>query len=148
MKMFHFQAELWLPRPRDEVFAFFSNALNLEKITPPWLQFRVTTPVPIQMQVGTEIDYRIKIRGIPARWRSRITVWDPPNRFIDEQLRGPYRKWIHEHGFTEERGGTTCKDHVQYAPPGGAIINTLFVERDVRNIFAHRTQRLLEIFGA
>jgi ligand-binding SRPBCC domain-containing protein len=146
--MFQFQAQLWLPRPRDEVFAFFSNALNLEKITPPWLQFHVTTPAPIQMQAGTEIGYRIKIRGIPARWRSRITVWEPPNRFVDEQLRGPYRKWIHEHSFTDERGGTTCEDKVQYAPPGGTITNKLFVERDVRNIFAYRTQRLLEIFGS
>lgn len=148
MKRFDFQAKLWLPRPRHEVFQFFSDALNLEKLTPPWLQFRVLTPVPIEMRPGTEIDYRIKIRGFPARWRSRITVWDPPHRFVDEQVRGPYRIWIHEHRFTEDSAGTTCEDHVQYAPPGGAPINYLFVARDIRNIFSYRTDRLRQIFGA
>jgi ligand-binding SRPBCC domain-containing protein len=137
-----------VPRPREEVFAFFSDALNLERITPPWLQFRVITPAPIQMQVGTEIDYRIRIRVIPARWRSRITVWEPPKRFVDEQVRGPYRIWIHEHRFSDESTGTACEDHVQYAPPGGALINMLFVERDIRNIFSYRTARLREIFGS
>jgi ligand-binding SRPBCC domain-containing protein len=148
MKRFDFQAKLWLPRPRDEVFEFFSDALNLEKLTPPWLQFRVLTAVPIEMRPGTEIDYRIKIRGFPARWRSCITVWDPPHRFVDEQVRGPYRIWIHEHRFAEDSAGTTCEDHVQYAPPGGALTNYLFVARDIRNIFSYRTDRLRQIFGA
>jgi len=147
MKGFRFQANIWLPRPRQEVFEFFSDASNLEVITPPWLLFRVVTPQPIQMHPGTIIDYRLKIRGIPARWQSRITVWDPPHSFVDEQTRGPYRIWIHEHRFVEDSGGTRCEDDVQYAPLGGALINKLFVERDIRNIFAYRSQRLLEIFG-
>jgi ligand-binding SRPBCC domain-containing protein len=146
MKMFQFQSRLWLPSPRTEVFEFFSNALNLEDITPPWLQFRVLTSQPIQMREGAEIDYRLKIRGIPVRWRTRITVWDPPRRFVDEQLRGPYRLWVHEHTFKEDSRGTTCDDHVQYATLGGALINNLFVERDIRKIFAYRSARLQDIF--
>jgi len=99
------------------------------------------------MQAGTLIDYRLKIRGIPARWQSRITAWEPPHRFVDEQTRGPYRIWIHEHRFTEERSGTRCEDSVQYAPPGGSLINKLFVERDIAGIFAYRLERLREIFS-
>jgi ligand-binding SRPBCC domain-containing protein len=147
MKTFRFDATLWVPWPRPEIFEFFADALNLEKLTPPWLQFHVTTGTPIRMQEGTEIDYRLKIRGIPVRWRSRITVWDPPRRFVDEQLRGPYRVWIHEHRFTEASGGTSCEDSVEYAPMGGALINRLLVERDVRQIFAYRSKRLQEIYG-
>lgn len=146
MRIFHFAARLWLPRPRIEVFDFFSNASNLEEITPPWVQFQVVTPTPIRIRQGTEIDYRLKIRCLPVRWRSRITAWDPPHRFVDEQLRGPYRKWIHEHRFSEESGGTLCEDSVTYAPLGGALINKLFVERDVRQIFAYRSDRLQVLF--
>jgi ligand-binding SRPBCC domain-containing protein len=147
MRSFHFEAKLWLPRPRQDIFEFFADALNLEELTPPWLQFRVITPVPIEMRPGTRIDYRLKIRGIPIRWQSRITVWDPPHRFVDEQVRGPYRMWIHEHRFMEDSGGTSCEDHVRYAPLGGALVNKLFVERDVRNVFAYRSNRLRELFG-
>jgi ligand-binding SRPBCC domain-containing protein len=144
MKSFRFQASVWLSRPRQEVFEFFSEA---SVITPPWLLFRVVTPQPIQMQLGAIIDYRLKIRGIPVRWQSKITVWDPPLRFVDEQTGGPYRIWIHKHRFIEDAGRTRCEDDVQYAPLGGALINKLFVERDIRNIFAYRSQRLLEILG-
>ncbi|MGD0962447.1 MAG: SRPBCC family protein [Candidatus Acidiferrales bacterium] len=148
MKTFRFDSTLWLPRPRPEIFEFFSDALNLEKLTPPWLRFHVVTPTPIRMQEGAEIRYRLKIRGVPVRWQSRITLWDPPGRFVDEQLRGPYRLWIHEHRFIEDSGGTSCEDSVQYAPLGGALINKLMVERDVRQIFAYRSQRLQEIYGS
>jgi ligand-binding SRPBCC domain-containing protein len=146
MRVFHFAARLWLPRPRIEVFDFFSNASNLEEITPPWIKFQVVTPTPIRIQQGTEIDYWLKIRGLPVRWRSKIAEWDPPHRFVDEQLCGPYRKWIHEHRFSEESGGTLCEDSVTYAPLGGALINKLFVERDVRQIFAYRSDRLRVLF--
>jgi len=148
MKIFHFRSRLWLPRPRIEVFEFFSDALNLEELTPPWLKFHVITPQPIQMREGAEIDYRLKVHTIPVRWRSRITAWDPPSRFADEQLRGPYRLWIHEHRFTEDSGGTACEDHMQYATWGGALINRLFVEPDVRKIFVYRSARLQEIFAS
>lgn len=146
MRILHFAARLWLPRPRIEVFDFFSNASNLEEITPPWVQSQVVAPTPIRIQQGTEIDYRLKIRGLPVRWRSRITVWDPPRRFVDEQVRGPYRNWMHEHRFSEGSGGTLCEDSVTYAPPGGALINKLFVERDVRQIFGCRSDRLQVLF--
>jgi ligand-binding SRPBCC domain-containing protein len=147
MKIYQFKFALWLPRPRPEVFGFFSDAMNLEELTPPWLQFRVVTPMPIRMREGATIEYRLKVRGLPMGWQSRITVWDPPRTFIDEQLRGPYRTWIHEHKFTEDAGGTLCEDVVNYAPIGGALVNKLFVERDVRGIFSYRTSRLQKIFG-
>jgi ligand-binding SRPBCC domain-containing protein len=147
MRRFCFQAKLWLPRPKEHIFEFFSDARNLEQLTPPWLQFRIVTPGPIQMQPGTEIDYRIKIRGIPSSWRSRITIWDPPHRFVDEQVRGPYRMWVHEHRFAEDSGGTACEDRVEYAPPGGTLIDKLFVRRDIRKIFEYRSQRLHQLFG-
>jgi ligand-binding SRPBCC domain-containing protein len=146
MKIFRFEASLWLPRPIEEVFEFFSDALNLEKITPPWLQFQVITPKPIQIHRGAEIDYRLRIHGFPVRWRSRITEWDPPHRFVDEQVRGPYRAWTHDHRFSEDAGGTLCQDAVQYAPLGGSPMNKLFVERDVAEIFAYRADRLKEFF--
>ena len=147
MKIHQFESGLWLSRPRKEVFEFFANALHLEEITPSWLKFRVITPKPVYMRRGTEIDYRLRIRGIPFRWRSRITVWDPPRSFVDEQIRGPYRVWIHEHRFTERSRGTLCEDSVQYAPLGGVVINKLLVEHDIRKIFAYRSERLQEFFA-
>ena len=147
MRNFHFESRLWLNRPRDEVFEFFSDALNLEEITPPWLRFRVVSKLPIDMHRGAEIEYRLKIHGVPVGWRSRITVWDPPYRFVDEQVRGPYRMWIHEHRFFEDSGGTLCQDNVSYLSRGGTLINVLFVERDIHKIFAHRSDRLQKIFG-
>lgn len=148
MHIFQFESRLWLPSQRDEVFRFFSQAFNLEEITPPWLQFQVVTKPPIPMHPGTEIDYRLKIRGIPIRWRSRITVWDPPYRFVDEQIHGPYRLWIHEHRFHESSGGTLCEDLVRYSVYGGCVVNALFVKRDVRNIFDFREARLQAVFRA
>jgi len=146
VKTFEFESRLWHPRKREEVFPFFADAFNLEEITPPWLRFRLVSPTPVRMGVGTQIEYRLKVRGIPIRWRSRITVWDRPYRFVDEQLQGPYRMWVHEHLFSERAGETLCEDRVQYAVLGGSIVNKLFVESDVRDIFAHRSVRLQEIF--
>jgi len=147
MKEFTFKAELWLPRRRDEVFPFFSEARNLELLTPPWLKFEVLTPAPIVMRPGTLIDYRIKIHGIPIRWRTEITEWDPPLRFVDVQLSGPYTLWHHVHTFIEHDGGTLCRDEVRYRPRGGALMNWLFVRGDVERIFRYRQERLLEVFN-
>jgi ligand-binding SRPBCC domain-containing protein len=147
MTLHSFHAELWLPRPRAEVFAFFADARNLEAITPPWVNFRILTPAPIDMRVGAQIDYRIRVHGLPLRWRTEITLWEPPFRFADTQLRGPYRRWVHTHAFEEKDGGTLCLDDVSYAVPGGALIERLFVRRDIERIFAHRQaamRRLLE----
>ena len=146
--MFHFEDELWLPRSRDEVFPFFADARNLSEITPPWVQFQVLTPAPIVMRPGTLIDYRIRVHGLPIRWRTEITEWNPPHSFVDVQLRGPYTLWHHTHMFEEKDGGTLCIDKVTYRPRGGAIINRLFVRKDVQRIFAYRRKRLLELFPA
>jgi len=140
-----------LARPPGELFAFFGAAHNLEKITPDLLSFKVITPGPIQMKPGTLIDYKLKVRGIPIHWRTQITEWDPPHRFCDTQLKGPYKQWVHTHTFTEEDGGTRCDDVVAYAPPGGPLaplINKLVVQRDVEKIFAHRAEVLEDLLGA
>lgn len=142
-----FTAELWLPLKREEIFPFFADAANLEAITPPWVNFQTLTPSPIEMRVGTLIDYRIKIHGVPVKWRTRINAWEPPYRFIDEQLRGPYLKWVHEHTFEEKDGGTLCKDRVEYAVPGGWLIDKLFVRRDVERIFAYRQEKLQQLLN-
>jgi len=147
MAEFSFTAELLLPRPVTEVFPFFSEARNLEELTPPWLKFEVLTPAPIVMRPGTLIDYRIKVHGIPIRWRTEIIAWDPPHQFVDVQLSGPYTLWHHTHTFTERDGGTLCRDDVRYRPRGGALMNWFFVRRDVERIFAYRQKRLVEIFG-
>ena len=144
MRVFTLQNEVWLPRQIDEVFEFFSDAYNLEALTPPMLRFEVLTPAPIRMAVGTLIDYRLRLRGVPVRWQSEITAWEPPFRFVDEQRRGPYSMWVHEHMFEERDGGTLAKDNVNYAVPGGALVHRLFVARDVRKIFEYRTERLRE----
>jgi ligand-binding SRPBCC domain-containing protein len=146
MKEFIFQAEQWLPRPREEVFAFFSDARNLETITPPWLRFEVLTPRPIRMRPGTLIDYRRRIHGIPIRWRTEIVEWNPPHRFVDVQLRGPYSLWHHTHTFEVRDGGTLCGDLVRYRPRGGRLMNWLFIRRDVGRIFAFRNEKLTQIF--
>ena len=146
-RQFTLQTELWLPRARDEVFAFFADARNLETLTPPWLKFEVLTPAPIAMRPGTLIDYRIRVHGFPSRWRTEITAWDPPHRFVDVQLRGPYTLWHHTHIFEERAGGTLCLDHVRYRPRGGALVHWLFVRRDVERIFRYRQERMQEMFA-
>jgi ligand-binding SRPBCC domain-containing protein len=145
MRVRNFQSQLWLPQPRDKVFAFFSDAQNLDLITPPWLSFRTVTG-PIEMHLGTMIDYKLRIHGFPAGWRSQITAWDPPIRFVDEQRRGPYRLWIHEHTLAERDGGTLVCDRVQYAVPFDWLVHRL-VRRDVGRIFRYRTEMLRRRFA-
>ena len=142
------RSELWLPRPTEEVFALFTDPGNLQELTPPWLRFKVLTPQPIEMREGVTIDYKLRVRMIPMRWRSEVMIWDPPHRFQDRQVRGPYRQWMHTHTFEERDGGTLVGDHVDYAVPGGRLVNRLIVERDVRAIFAYRQRKMVERFGA
>lgn len=146
MKEFLLHQEIWLPAELGRVFQFFSDASNLESITPPWLNFKIVTPTPVEMQVGIKIDYKLRIHGLPLKWQSEITSWEPPHGFVDEQRRGPYQEWIHEHRFEENNGGTNCVDHVRYSVLGGALIEKIFVRRDVTRIFDFRRSRLLELF--
>jgi hypothetical protein len=146
MKESYFTSEIWLPGPASQIFSFFGDARNLEIITPPWLHFEILTKDPIEMQKGTLIDYQHSLRGIQLRWQSKIEVWEPPRRFIDIQIKGPYRRWHHEHVFVPRDNGTLCIDHVRYAVPGGLLVDRLFVRRDVENIFEFRSERLLALF--
>jgi len=146
MKTFLFKTQQVLQRPLAEVFAFFSDAHNLAKITPPWLRFEVLTPVPIVMSPGTRIDYRLKLRVIPLRWQSEITEWNPPHAFVDVQRRGPYRLWRHIHTFTETAKGVVVEDSVEYAVWGNQLIDKFFVRPDIKKIFAYRSEQLDKIF--
>jgi ligand-binding SRPBCC domain-containing protein len=128
------------------VFAFFSDAQNLDLITPPWLHFRTSTPGSRDMGPGMVMNHRLRLHGFPLRWRSNITTWDPPARFVDEQVRGPYRLWIHEHRFEEQNGGTLVHDHVRYAVLFDFFIHGLFIRPDIERIFAYREKKLREIF--
>lgn len=145
------RAETRVARPRDEVFPFFAEAANLESITPAFLGFKILTPLPIPMGAGTLIDYRISLRGIPMRWRTRIAAWEPPVRFVDEQIAGPYRRWVHEHTFADDGHGTLCRDVVRYrlwAPPGiEAFLHRTLVAPDLRRIFGFRAQEMVRRFG-
>jgi ligand-binding SRPBCC domain-containing protein len=149
MAEYKFEAEIELPRPREEVFEFFSKAENLETITPPNLGFHILTPRPIEMRVGTLIDYRISLHGIPMNWRTEITKWDPPYEFEDTQLSGPYKQWIHTHTFTDTGHGTTLmKDVVRYRLPLEPLgdIAQWFISREVQGIFDFRTKTITGIF--
>ena len=142
---FCLEAECFVPLPRETVFEFFQDAHNLEELTPPFLRFNVLTPRPIAMGSGTLIDYRLRLRGLPFRWRTEILDWNPPHSFVDNQVRGPYLRWHHTHEFHEVNGGTRCTDRVLYRVLGGALIQRLFVQGDVERIFQYRQARLQEL---
>ena len=146
-RSFRLSAALVVPAPIDTVFAFFADAGNLEAITPTWLHFRVLQVAPPAVRYGTVIDYRLRLHGLPLRWRSVISAWDPPHRFVDEQLRGPYRRWHHEHTFGAVSGGTEVRDRVDYELRLGAAVGARLVARDVRAIFAYRQRTLAARFG-
>lgn len=147
MKIFSFSTEIFLPRRQDETFSFFSDARNLERLTPPWLNFEILTPRPLHMEVGSRIDYQLKLRGITFRWQSEITVWDPPHCFVDRQSRGPYRLWNHQHTFLKRAHGTLVVDSVKYATYGGWLVRKYLIEPDLKRIFEYRVRRLREIFS-
>jgi len=136
-----------LPRSPEEIFPFFSDAANLQHLTPPWIHFGILTPQPIEMHVGTLIDYRFRLHGIPLRWRTRISAWEPPYRFVDEQIRGPYRLWVHEHRFEPDGDGTIAIDDLRYRVLLGPLVEPWLVRPDLDRIFDFRERKLLELFG-
>jgi ligand-binding SRPBCC domain-containing protein len=140
-----------VPVSVERAFEFYAAAVNLEPMTPPWLHFRVTTPGPIAMGVGTLLDYRLRLHGFPIRWQTRIETWEPPLRFSDTQVRGPYSLWEHTHVF-EPQGGRACAvhDRVRYAIPYGLLgelAHGLFVRRDLERIFDFRRDALAAHFS-
>ena len=142
--------ETKLYAPLDEVFAFFGDPANLNKVTPADLDFTFLTPLPIRSAVGAVIDYRIKLMGIPFFWRTLITDWQPPHRFVDQQLRGPYVFWHHQHTFAERDGYVLMTDRVHYLSPGWIfepLIDRLFVRRQLEKIWAYRGQQFEKMFG-
>ena len=140
-----------IPRPLSEVFPFFSDAKNLETITPAFLQFKILTPGPIAMQAGTLIDYRIRLLGVPLHWRTQIEAFEPPLRFTDIQIRGPYRLWHHTHEFLETAEGTLMTDRVRYEMPLGSLgslTHALWTRRTLERIFDYRFAKVAEILGS
>lgn len=137
--------------PIRDVFDFFGDARNLERITPPWLGFEVTTPGPIEMGVGTLIEYRLRLHRVPVRWRTRIEAWEPPRRFVDVQVKGPYSLWEHTHEFEEDGPGRTIiRDRVRYAIPFGPVgelADRVLVRRDLRRIFDYRRDAVARELG-
>jgi ligand-binding SRPBCC domain-containing protein len=149
MKEYTLQRELRVPHPLSVVFDFFSRAENLEKLTPPWMRFRILTPPPIEMKEGAAIAYALRVRGIPLRWISKIERWNPPFEFIDVQVKGPYKFWRHTHRFSEVEGGTSIVDIVHYALPFGPLgrlIHRLQVARDLAKIFDYRARQVQALF--
>jgi ligand-binding SRPBCC domain-containing protein len=141
---------LLLPAPRVRVFEFFARPENLATITPGWLGFTLLTPAPIMLAAGAVLDYRIRWLGLPFRWRSLIREYDPPYRFVDVQVIGPYARWEHRHMFVEEAGGTVMEDRVTYRLPLGPIgelVHRLGVRRQLEAIFAYRRDRLRSLLA-
>jgi ligand-binding SRPBCC domain-containing protein len=139
-----------VPRPRPEVFAFFADAHNLERITPSTLGFQVLTPAPIAMRPGTLIDYRLSLFGVPFSWRTLIEAFDPGAGFVDVQLVGPYRRWHHTHTFEDAPGGTLVRDRVEYElplGPLGELARWLLVRRQLEGIFDHRRAAIARHFA-
>jgi len=139
-----------IARPQRELFAFFADAANLERLTPDFLRFQIETPLPIEMRAGALIDYRLSLAGLPVRWRTRISSWEPPHRFSDDQERGPYALWRHVHEFEAVGDGTRMHDRVDYRLPFGplgALAHLLSVRRTLERIFDHRRKVIEELFG-
>jgi len=151
MAVFHtLRREQWVPRSINDVFAFFSDAHNLEELTPPWLRFKILSPPGIHIAEGTELRYRLQLHGLPVYWKTEIRTWNPPFRFTDVQRKGPYRLWHHTHRFESWNGGTRMTDVVRYRLPFGIfgqLANRIFVHRDVEKVFDYRHQKIQQLFG-
>ena len=144
---YRLHAKIRVDLPIEEVFGFFSDASQLGRITPDWLNFKILTPMPVELRQGALLDYKIRLHQIPIKWRTEIAVWEPPFRFVDQQLKGPYKLWYHEHIFEEADGRTIVSDNVHYIPRGGSLIHKWMVKPDLEKIFRFRHDRLTEIFA-
>ncbi len=141
MKVHVLARDQWVSAPLDAVFDFFSDAANLDAITPAWVGFRILTPLPIEMRRGAHIDYRLRLGGVPVRWRTRISSWDPPRSFVDVQESGPFTLWEHEHRFEPHGDGVLMRDRVRYALPLGLlgrVAHAVAVRAALAAIFDHR----------
>jgi ligand-binding SRPBCC domain-containing protein len=150
MSAYRIDEHVWVPRPLDEVFAFFSKPENLGELTPPELSFDILTPSPVPMAEGALIDYRISLGPLPMNWRTLIEIYEPPHRFVDVQLRGPYALWRHEHTFEAVDGGTAIRDRIDYAMPFGplgTLAHALAVKGRLRRIFAYRRDTVSRLFS-
>ncbi len=148
---FELRCEDWLPCPRDQVFSFFGDAYNLERITPDFLHFKVLGTSDTEIRRGTTIDYRLRLHGIPFTWRTVIDEWIPGVRFVDRQRKGPFKLWHHTHEFESRDGGTVIRDRVRYDLPLGVlgrVVAGSIVRRDVEEIFRHRQLQTRSIFKA
>ena len=146
MKYHEFKEKQFIDLPIEEVFNYFSNPSNLQKITPKYLNFKIKNNPPFIMKKGQLFEYRLRVRGIPITWISLISSYDPPYSFIDEQIKGPYSSWHHTHLFKEENGGTVIIDEVKYTLPLGLIgkiVNLIWVKKDLDKIFQYR-QKIIE----
>lgn len=144
------ERETIVASPLEKVFAFFSKPENLEALTPPWLNFQIVTPQPIQIREGATIAYRLRMRGIPIRWLTGIEIWRPPHEFVDVQLKGPYKLWHHTHRFEKCEAGTRILDIVRYSLPFGPLgrlVHRLQVAQDIAKIFDYREKHVHELFS-
>jgi uncharacterized protein len=151
MAPFTFHAQQYVPHQLDEVFEFFSKAENLQELTPAWLHFQIFSVDPTPIRRGTLIRYSLRWRVFPIHWTTEIIEWDPPHRFVDIQLKGPYKLWHHEHRFVAEGSGARIFDEVQYMLPFGPfgwIAHQVKVRKDVESIFAYRKTAVARLFGA
>ena len=149
LKIYELRRQITIPAPVEEVFSFFCTAENLNLITPPWLYFKILTPLPIKMEKNALIDYSIKLLGWRMTWNTEITVWQPPHRFVDRQIKGHYRVWEHTHLFEQKGEGTQMTDIVRYAVPGfvlSPLVHYFFVHPRLEKIFTFREQRMIELF--
>ena len=150
LKIYELRRQVLIPAPIEKVFCFFSAAENLNLITPPWLHFKILTPLPVRMEKNALIDYSIKLLGVPMIWKTEITEWQPPESFVDRQIKGPYRVWEHTHLFEEKKEGTQMTDIVRYAVPGFVLspfVHFFFVRPRLEKIFGYREQSMLELFS-
>ncbi|RMI09575.1 MAG: CDP-paratose 2-epimerase [Calditrichaeota bacterium] len=149
-KEFVFKETTVIPAPLQEVFAFFSKPENLQRLTPEFLRFRIVS-IPPEIKPGARIEYRLRIHRFPVKWLTEITVWEPPHRFVDTQLKGPYRKWVHEHRFEALDGSTRMTDTVQYQLPLGILghlAHRLYVRKDIETIFQYRREVIQKYFSS